>query len=451
MITEIYLKSYELSTRGYNHVCMPNDLHDHQKSPGQLAVWRVGYSDCHTPSGVHRDMLYIHGLSDPRFPDRPMISDNDSGTGSLLAAQRGQKTWACLTAGGHSDYFHFEAHEYPVLISQDVTDGMRYVGYVNKFIKDLSVRLSGMTPRDDLVTNGWCLARSGDEYVIYLISGGSTTVSNLPSPSYTAIWFNPRDGMTYSAGNGPIFTAPDSNDWALHITSGAPTTQLPYHGTPAAVPGTIQAEDYDLGGQIIAYSDNSSGNAGGQYRSDDVDIEVTTDTGGGYNVGWIGDDEWLEFTVDVASAGLHNFGVRVAADPAACTSIDFHIKMNGQDVTGPQSTTPTTGGQDFKTVAVPGVTLEAGEQILRFAMDSDSWNVNWIETTLVQAFVQSDFDRDYDVDQEDFGFFQQCYSGFQPYAEECAAADLDGSGNINIDDFDIFYPCMGEADQLPNC
>ena len=49
----------------------------------------------------------------------------------------------------------------------------------------------------------------------------------------------------------------------------------------------IEAENYKPGGQGVSYYDRSSGNAGRTYRSDDVDIQATTDVGGGFNVGWI--------------------------------------------------------------------------------------------------------------------------------------------------------------------
>ena len=39
-----------------------------------------------------------------------------------------------------------------------------------------------------------------------------------------------------------------------------------------ALPGIIQAEDFDAGANGYAYRDTTSGNAGGQYRSTDVDI-----------------------------------------------------------------------------------------------------------------------------------------------------------------------------------
>jgi hypothetical protein len=82
---------------------------------------------------------------------------------------------------------------------------------------------------------------------------------------------------------------------------------------PHPIPGRIEAEDYDLGGEIVAYHDTTLGNEGGEYRSDDVDIEITTDRGGGYDVGWIEEGEWLAYTVDVRSTGLYDIQVRVAS------------------------------------------------------------------------------------------------------------------------------------------
>src|SRR5437016_223918 len=76
--------------------------------------------------------------------------------------------------------------------------------------------------------------------------------------------------------------------------------QTPYGGTNAVIANgsTIQAENYDVGGEGVAYHDTTTGNTGGQFRSDDVDIETSGDAGGGYNVGWIVDGEWLEYTVN---------------------------------------------------------------------------------------------------------------------------------------------------------
>src|SRR3981081_2298600 len=62
----------------------------------------------------------------------------------------------------------------------------------------------------------------------------------------------------------------------------------PFTGSPVQLPQvgagavTIQGEDFDNGGEAVAYHDRSTGNAGGVYRNTDVDIEATSDTGGGY-------------------------------------------------------------------------------------------------------------------------------------------------------------------------
>jgi len=65
----------------------------------------------------------------------------------------------------------------------------------------------------------------------------------------------------------------------------------PYTGSPAAVPGTIQAEDFDNGGEGVGYHDSGPNNAGGAYRSGGVDIEAAA--GGGYDVGWVSAGEGL--------------------------------------------------------------------------------------------------------------------------------------------------------------
>src|SRR5262245_10470856 len=82
------------------------------------------------------------------------------------------------------------------------------------------------------------------------------------------------------------------------------------NGQPLQLPGTIQAEDFDEGAKDVAYSDSTAGNAGKVYRSTDVDIELTDDTGGGFNLGWVSAGEWLTYTVNVASAGTYELEAR---------------------------------------------------------------------------------------------------------------------------------------------
>ena len=154
-----------------------------------------------------------------------------------------------------------------------------------------------------------------------------------------------------------------------------PVTEGPYGGTPAAIPGTVQAENYDTGGQGVGYSVTSTNGTANSYRSDGVDLEVTTDTGGGYNLGWTAAGQWFKYTVNVATAGAYTVTFRVAA-PAAVTDA-FHISnSSGTNLSGSVNV-PATGGYQAWVNVTATVTLPAGTQTLTINQDKAGWNINW--------------------------------------------------------------------------
>jgi len=139
----------------------------------------------------------------------------------------------------------------------------------------------------------------------------------------------------------------------------------------------IEAENFDEGGPDVAYRDADSINQGGSYRSEDVDIGPTTDVGGGFYVGAILAGEWLEYTVNVATAGTYQLRFRAARSPAGSSTL--RVLVNGVDKTG-NVTLPRTGGaQTFTTVTKTGVAPEVGLQRMRIEMVVGDFNLNWIE------------------------------------------------------------------------
>ena len=210
-----HLSAYEASRGLARHLVMPRDLPNHDNAGGKR----------NDPATTHNEMVGKHGVN------KPLVADNDGGGDADVTGRR-RKAWAVLTADGHVNYFHFSMYQKAVLDSQDVSDGMRYVGYTRKFVEDLAVDLRGMQPSDSLVSNGWCYAKSGERYVLYLMNGGSTTIWGLPG-SYSAKWFNPRDGSNQPASGGPAFTTPDGNDWVLYIVKTAESQP----GRPGRRPG----------------------------------------------------------------------------------------------------------------------------------------------------------------------------------------------------------------------
>ena len=168
---------------------------------------------------------------------------------------------------------------------------------------------------------------------------------------------------------------------AIHVfamaTSGAGTSpEGPFGGTAAAIPGTVQAENYDTGGPGVAYNVTSVDGSGNSYRSDGVDLEATSDTGGGDDVGWTATGQWFKYTVKVATAGTHTVSFRVAA-PSAVTD-GFHLSSSsGANLSGTVNIAATGGWQTWLTVTAT-VTLPAGRQTLSLNEDNGGWNINYM-------------------------------------------------------------------------
>jgi len=75
-----------------------------------------------------------------------------------------------------------------------------------------------LAPRDDLVSQGFCLAEEGVRYVVYLGPVlGETTVHGLPD-RYGARWYDPREGAFRQAWGGPTFAKPGLGDWVLLVS-----------------------------------------------------------------------------------------------------------------------------------------------------------------------------------------------------------------------------------------
>ena len=156
--------------------------------------------------------------------------------------------------------------------------------------------------------------------------------------------------------------------------------QEPFNSTAHQIPGKIEAEEYDLGGEGLAYHEaNMNGNQGtGTFRDDEVDIEVCTDAGGGFNLGYTLTEEWLEYTVEVANTGNYDLDLRLAKDGDGGL---FHIEMDDVDITGPIAVPNTGGWQVWETVKLEDLSLTAGEHIMRIVFDTDYTNLNYVQFT----------------------------------------------------------------------
>jgi len=149
-----------------------------------------------------------------------------------------------------------------------------------------------------------------------------------------------------------------------------------FGGIPRPIPGRIEAEDYDVGGQGVGYFDTTTGNEQGAfvYRADDVDIKPSRE--GGHAVGWFAAGEWLVYTVNVKRDGLYSLHARVGS---ALPGRTFHVEVDGRDVTGPIPVPQLREWDRYRTVRVEGVSLHKGTQVLRVVMGpEDFMDLQWI-------------------------------------------------------------------------
>lgn len=158
---------------------------------------------------------------------------------------------------------------------------------------------------------------------------------------------------------------------------GTPGTGAPWPISDA-VPTRIEAENYDQGAAGAAYNDTTPGNQLAAYRSDDVDIQATTDTGGGFNVGNVVSGEWLQYTVNVARSTYYTLILRVARQTTGTGKI--RVLFGGVDKTGDLIVPNTVTWQNFVNLTTT-VRLDAGQQVMRVEMVSSSQNLNYIELT----------------------------------------------------------------------
>jgi hypothetical protein len=200
-------------------------------------------------------------------------------------------------------------------------------------------------------------------------------------------------GDNTALGDGEFYEAADVSGFPSEATQSAvqanivaagysqtPSTEAAYGGTAPEVPGTVQAANYDTGGQGVGYNVSSVNGTADSYRSDGVDLETTSDTtdttgaGAAYDLGWTGSGQSFKYTVNSAGAGTYTVSLRVAS-PSGVTD-GLHIdNLAGTNLSGNINVPDTGGWQDWATVTAT-VTLPAGTQTLVVDQDNGGWNLH---------------------------------------------------------------------------
>ncbi|MAT98785.1 MAG: hypothetical protein CL608_16705 [Anaerolineaceae bacterium] len=206
-----------------------------------------------------------------------------------------------------------------------------------------------------------------------LIPSITLAPSNTPTPTDTS---TPTNTPTSTSTNTPVPTVPCAFGPVTLAAGGS---------------ARVEMENFRCGGAGVAFFEaaSSGGPGSGDYRSDvgaeGPDLENTSDAGGGYNVGWVGDGEWIEYEINAAQAAAYDFTIRNASIDTSDPRIRISVR-NGflQYDSGTIILGSTNGWQDWTNDTVSQVELYQGINTVRITMVRGGGNFNYFD---IQPFV----------------------------------------------------------------
>ena len=146
----------------------------------------------------------------------------------------------------------------------------------------------------------------------------------------------------------------------------------PYSKEPIAIPGLVQAENYNKGGANKAYYDMDESNRGNKFRKDGVDIYQPNM---GLSIGYCQKGEWLKYSVNVAAEGEYEISASVAGDNGTGS---FVLYMDDEQI-GTEMVNEKLGFENYTTVSGGKAILKAGEHTLKLEITNDWIDIDYIE------------------------------------------------------------------------
>lgn len=150
----------------------------------------------------------------------------------------------------------------------------------------------------------------------------------------------------------------------------------------------VYTVDYDLGRNNIAYFDTDSanyhvstgkrtqGNKGGLYRNDGVDIEVCTDSiTNGYNLSWIEDGEWLQYTINILRTGMYNLNLRSASGGYG----EIRLILNNKTLIEKIPLEKSAGENVWETTTIKNIHFSKGINYLKIFIVKGGFKFNYFQ------------------------------------------------------------------------
>ena len=233
-----------------------------------------------------------------------------------------------------------------------------------------------------------CTRGNGGKLELHAGSENGALLASMNIPASSA-WEEHTFDVTDAAGIDDLFFVVkqggfDFDYWYMESEKTA-VPQTPYKGTAAAVPGKIEAENYDEGGHNKAFYDNDRENQGKAYREDEVDVVDISDSKcgeaacTGYAIGYTNEGEWVEYTINVAADAKYDITANIAtAFETAGMQLFIDDKAITDAITFEKVDSVFT---TYKVVKVGSAELTKGEHVLKLLITGSYLNVDWLQFT----------------------------------------------------------------------
>lgn len=141
--------------------------------------------------------------------------------------------------------------------------------------------------------------------------------------------------------------------------------RTPFHGNPLTIPGIIEAEDFDKGGEGFTYHDADETNIAGDYRPDEP-VDIYDRLGDGFHIGNAIAGEWYEYSVNVETEGTYEITFHLASLYGGGTFQISVDSLKSEELTAPAC----YSWLNTKPVST-SMYLPEGRHIVRFTVLSD--------------------------------------------------------------------------------
>ena len=171
-------------------------------------------------------------------------------------------------------------------------------------------------------------------------------------------------------------------------------TQKPYpnRDEPHEVPGKIEFEEYDSGGEGLGYFDNSGQDFSEYtYRDSSENVDLARN---GTVVSFTEKGEWLEYTINVKTSGHYQLSVRHRTIVAPGVHAFGVVLPNTGDTLLNSVETLYTGRGDFYLDAVGEFFLTQGKNVLRFFILNEGFDLDYMELILTRPLNSAELKQD---------------------------------------------------------